>query len=344
MSRETITNATADRFRYQRLMETFDTPAAPAFEDAGQQEKIWGAVWGADSEVGTLRTILVHRPGDEIKRVTEDWYDPELESYCNREEGIWWRGRNGPDLPAMQQAHDQFTSILRENGVEVAYIHENGQPTNRPVPIKQMSPRDIVIGVPGGAIVCRPNAKGRREESFWAARRVMEMGCPIIRTISGTGIVEGGSFMWIDAKTAALSTGLCANREGVEQVREVLAHVGVDLITVQVPGYGQHLDGFCSMIDTDKALINPTLLPYDFVQVLQERGIEPIALSPEDPPFAVNLVPLGPGRVIASEMSPRTRETLEARGVEVIQLDYEACWSSGGGLRCNSAPLARDSV
>ena len=47
-------------------------------------------------------------------------------------------------------------------------------------------------------MISRPNAVGRREETFWATRRIVEAGCPIVRTISGAGLVEGGSFMWID--------------------------------------------------------------------------------------------------------------------------------------------------
>ncbi len=342
MSKRTISNSLDDRYRYQCLMEEFEGPAEPPFEDPEQQRKIWGDVWGCDSEVGRLRKILVHRPGDEIKRITREWYMEDLQSYGDREEGIWWRSRSLPDLEKMQAVHDRFTDALRAEGVEVIYIHD--KPTNRPVPLKQMSPRDVVIGIPGGVVICRPNAVGRREETFWATRRIVEAGCPIVRTISGAGLVEGGSFMWIDAKTAVVSTGLCTNRAGVEQLRETLAWCGVELLTLETPGFGQHLDGFLVMVDVDKALINPIWLPYDFVAELRKRGIEMIKLSPEDPPFAQNTVAVAPGRIISSEMSDATRATLESKGIQVTSLDYEPCWSSGGGMRCNTAPLARDPV
>jgi N-dimethylarginine dimethylaminohydrolase len=341
-NRPSISTDDDDKFRYHRVMEAFESAAEPAFEHPDQQRKVWGDVWGCNSEVGQLRKILVHRPGEEIKRVTEDWYDEEIGSYCNREEGIWWRGRDLPDLEQMQATHDRLTDTLRAEGVEVIYIHD--KPGNRPVPLKQMSPRDIVIAIPGGAVICRPNAMGRREEMCWATRRIVEAGCPIIRTISGTGLLEGGSFMWIDTKTAVISTGLCANRAGVEQMREALAYCGVELLTLQTPGFSQHLDGFMAMVDVDKALINPTMLPYDFIAVLRARGIEMIHICPEDPPFAINALPLSPGRVIASEMSERTLETLDRKGIEVTSIPYEPCWRSGGGIHCNTAPLARDTL
>ena len=165
MDKPNISTNDNDKFRYHRIMQTFASPAEPAFEHPDQQRKVWGDVWGCNSEIGQLRKILVHRPGEEIKRVTEDWYDEKLGSYCSKEEEIWWRGRNLPNLKNMQTAHDSLTDILRAEGVEVIYIHD--KPTNRPVPLKQMSPRDIVIGVPGGIVICRPNANGRREEMFW---------------------------------------------------------------------------------------------------------------------------------------------------------------------------------
>ena len=99
-----------------------------------------------------------------------------------------------------------------------------------------------------------------------------------------------------------------------------------------------------AMVDVDKILVNPTMLPYDFMVELKNRGIEMIHICPEDPPFAVNVLPISPGRIIASEMSDQTLELLDKKGVEVKSIWYEPCWSSGGGIHCNTAPLARDTL
>ena len=86
-------------------------------------------------------------------------------------------------------------------------------------------------------------------------------------------MLEGGSFMWIDTKTAVVSTGLCTNSEAVSQIREVLRWCGVEVLTIQTPGYSQHLDGFMAMVDVAKILVNPTMLPYGFMGEVQNRGI-----------------------------------------------------------------------
>ena len=65
----------------------------------------------ADSEVGRLRTVLLHRPGPELKRLTPRNNDSLLF------DGIPWVGR-------AQDEHDAFAGALRERGVEVLYLVE----------------------------------------------------------------------------------------------------------------------------------------------------------------------------------------------------------------------------
>src|SRR6266516_111637 len=62
-----------------------------------------------DSEVGRLRTVLLHRPGPELKRLTPRNNDSLLF------DGIPWVGR-------AQEEHDTFASALRGRGVEVLYL------------------------------------------------------------------------------------------------------------------------------------------------------------------------------------------------------------------------------
>ncbi len=66
-------------------------------------------VSGADSEVGRLRTVLLHRPGAELKRLTPRNNDKLLF------DGIPWVGR-------AQEEHDEFAEALRSRGVEVLYL------------------------------------------------------------------------------------------------------------------------------------------------------------------------------------------------------------------------------
>jgi arginine deiminase len=63
----------------------------------------------ANSEVGRLRTVLLHRPGPELKRLTPRNNDKLLF------DGIPWVGR-------AQEEHDEFAAALRSRDVEVLYL------------------------------------------------------------------------------------------------------------------------------------------------------------------------------------------------------------------------------
>jgi len=64
---------------------------------------------GASSEVGRLRTVMLHRPGPELKRLTPRNNDKLLF------DGIPWVSR-------AQEEHDVFAQALRDRDVEVLYL------------------------------------------------------------------------------------------------------------------------------------------------------------------------------------------------------------------------------
>jgi len=67
--------------------------------------------YGVDSEVGPLRTVMLHRPGNELRRLTPRNNDKLLF------DGIPWVGR-------AQDEHDAFAQALRDRNVEVLYLGE----------------------------------------------------------------------------------------------------------------------------------------------------------------------------------------------------------------------------
>jgi N-dimethylarginine dimethylaminohydrolase len=326
-----------EEYRYNRLIKTFASEPEPPFESEAELEVNWGGRWGCRSDVGRLRVVLMHRPGDEVNVVDPTKFIPEIGAYGDPATGWYWRGRTPPDLPAMQAQHDRLVAALRAEQVRVEPL--DGAAPGR---MKSCYTRDVVIGVPGGAIVCRMGGRIRRGEELPATRTLARLGVPILRTIHGTGIVEGGSFAWINARTAVLGLSARVNEEGARQVEEVLRVHGVELLRVHLTGYRLHIDGLFLMLASDLALIHPTLLPFWFLERLGQLGVRTIEVDPEDHPFTINGLAVRPGRVIMSETSPRTLERLAKAGVEVVSLPYEAVYRGGGGIHCSTAPLARD--
>ena len=84
--------------------------------------------------------------------------------------------------------------------------------------------------VNGGAIIGRMGARIRRGETLTITQTLANLGIPILRTLSGSALMEGGSFAWINHKTAVVGCGIRVNREGAEQVGEVLKRQGVEMM------------------------------------------------------------------------------------------------------------------
>ena len=68
-------------------------------------------VLGSNSEVGTLRVVILHRPGAELQRLTPQNNDSLLF------DGLPWVAR-------AQEEHDAFADLLRSRGVEVLLLSE----------------------------------------------------------------------------------------------------------------------------------------------------------------------------------------------------------------------------
>jgi len=196
--------------------------------------------------------------------------------------------------------------------------------------------------VGGGAIVTRLGPRIRRGEERAVTRTLARLGCPILRTVSGSGVAEGGSFAWLNSKTAVI--GL-SSRVNARQVEEVLRSQSVELLKVTLTGYRLHIDGLFVMLAPDLALANITLLPFWFLERLDALGIKRIEIHHEDDSSIINSLAIAPGRVIMPEgVSEHTQDQLRLAGVQVITVPYDKMIAGGGGLHCSTAPLVRDEV
>ena len=327
-------------YRYNQTIKLFGAEAEPAFETPEQQVAVWGRRWGCDSDVGRLRLVLMHRPGNEMNVIDPAKRIEEIGAFGDPEAGWYWQSDEIPPLAEMQAQHDALVAALQNEGVEVVFL--DGVADGR---IKSCYTRDSAVAVKGGAVVCRMGPRLRRGEEAVATRTLANLGVPILRTIHSTGMIEGGSFAWIDAETAVLGRSIRVNEEGARQLEEVLATQGVELIRVDLAGYDIHIDGAFVMIDVGLALIDPERLPYPFLKRLEALGVRTIEITPADSSWIVNCLAVRPGRVIMPEgASNRTLDLLARHGVEMVTLPYDKMALNGGGIHCSTCPLIRDPV
>ena len=310
----------------------------PPFDDPEERERVWGARWGANSEVGTLRAVLMRRPGRELERINGGGWDPALQALVDPEEGWYWESDEPPDHVLVQDQYDALVAALRAEDVEVHVADPIDERFS-----KAMYTRDPLLVLPGGAVIGRLGPRMRRGEERSVTQAVASLGMPIVRTIAGSGLVEGGSFAKLTPTVAAFGTSIRCNDEGARQLAETLRDFGIELIVVPMAGFALHLDGALAMVDVDKALVHAPELPYWFLSRLVELGIEPIWCHPDEL-WAVDSLALRPGRVLMCDGYPYTAERLERRGVEVVTVPYDEIQKNGGGIHCSTNELIREDV
>jgi N-dimethylarginine dimethylaminohydrolase len=307
------------------------------FGDPREQERVWGRRWGAHDEVGRLRSVLVRPPRGEFAAVRAECWRDDAGALVDPD-GLWyWEDRAVPDLDLVDAQHRGLVSALEAEGVEIVPL-EGDLPAHITTPIYT---RDPLVTVPGGAIIGRLEPYKRRGEEALVSRTLGALGMPILATIHGRGLLEGGSFVKLTPKVAAFGTSFRCNDEAADQLRAALAPIGIELIVVPLSPYSIHLDGHLGMIAPDLAMVDPLGLPWWFVDRLKQLGIEPVPCVPGEE-WAINSLTLAPRRVLVCDGFPQTIERLAGHGVDVVTVPYAEIQKGGGGVHCSTMELVRD--
>ena len=277
------------------------------------------------------------RPRGEFAAVREECWNDDAQALVDPD-GLWyWEDRAAPDLQLVDAQHQGLVDALVDEGVEVVEV-EGDLPAHITSPIYT---RDPLITVPGGAIIGRLEPKKRRGEEAAVARAVSALGMPILATIHGRGLMEGGSFVKLTPDVAVFGTSFRCNDEAAEQLRAALRPLDIELIVVPLAPYSIHIDGHLGMVAPDLVIIDPLGLPWWFVDRLKELGIEPVPCVPGEE-WAINSLALAPRRILMCEGYHRRWSGSLADGVEVRTVPYAEIQKGGGGVHCSTMEFVRD--
>jgi N-dimethylarginine dimethylaminohydrolase len=278
--------------------------------------------------IAPLRRVLVKRPEAAFANA-----DPAQWHYTAR-----------PNLELAQQEHDALTGLLRQAGVEVI-IHEEAQPERADA----IFVFDPAIITEAGAIILRMGKTLRQGEEDALARRLEALNVPIHYTLSGEARAEGGDLLWLDRHTLAVGQGFRTNPEGLRQLEEAMAGLGVTLIPVELPYYTGpeaclHLLSLISLVDEKLAVVYPPLLSVPFWQYLQAQGFRLIEVPPEEfETLGPNVLALAPGQCLMLQGNPVTHRRLVAAGCEVLTYKgNEISLKAEGGATCLTRPILRE--
>ena len=316
----------ADSDYLDEIYEKWHPPIKTRFED--EVEKYWGRRWCANTEIGRLRMVLLHRPGEEINTIK-----PPFEA---------WRYTEKPNLAEMIEDHERLAQAFRDQGVKV--VIRKPETYKPPRLVKSIYCRDPSFSCKGGMIVGRMYDALRRGEEVFTAQTYLEIGCPVLGIIHGSGIIEGGSVMWLDATHLAITTGRRTNDEGIRQVTEIVKTAQPEVEVVTVPTYEAHEP--LHMVDKHMAVLHLWVqpLPYWFIEYLKDELKMHLIMLPRGVEGAC--VAIEPGKVlIASDpSSSQFRKILEKEGIEVMEMEIPSLVlpKNSGTIHCLTQNIIRD--
>jgi arginine deiminase len=287
--------------------------------------KVWGAC-GVSTEWSPLKSVLLHRPGQEL----EELADPDQAQML------------APlNASRAREQHDALAQAYRDAGVAVHYV----EPAETPPP-NLMFVADLMFTTPEGAIVGRPASTVRAGEERWVARRLADLGVPILRSVRGRGTFEGADALWVDPQTALVATGLRTNAEGAAQVASLLREMGVEVIQVGLPYGAMHLMGTLRFADGELAIAWPGRVPYAAVEALRAHGYTVLFIPDEGEGvrgMALNFVTLGPRRILMAAGNPITQAFYEEdAGIACQVVEVDEILKAAGGIGCATGILERE--
>jgi N-dimethylarginine dimethylaminohydrolase len=272
---------------------------------------------------GALRRVLVRAPRDEDQH---GW------GACG------WREE--PDTTRIAQEHEAFCALLAGAGADVVLAESDtgGNPD-------AIYTYDPALVTDDGALLLHPGKKIRRSEVDAMAEDFERAGVPVAGRLEEPAWAEGGDCCWLDAHTLLVGCGYRTNEAGVARLRELLPEV--EVIVFDLPhwdGRGEvmHLLSLLSPLAPDLVVAYPPLLPVRLAQLLEQRGMEIVAVPDEEfGTLGTNVLALAPRVGLAVEGNPTTRQRLERAGVELLTYRGEELSKGDGGPTCLTRPLLR---
>jgi len=282
--------------------------------------------------VGALQRVLVCSPR------TAGWDQPERLAP--------WRDLGFHHAPKFDQAQSQHAMLVRELQTAGAEMVE--LPPADQLSLDAIYTHDASLPTDFGVILMRPGKANRIAESRHQGASCEALDIPTLGTIAPPGSTEAGDMIWLDSKTLLIGSGYRTNAAGIEQMRDLLAPKGVEVLSAPLP-YGPgpcaclHLMSLISLLDEQTALVDLSWLAVETVELLKSRGFKFIQIDDsERDTLACNVLALGEKRLLAIEENHRTNSRLRQAGFDVRTFPgSELCINGSGGPTCLTRPLLR---
>ena len=282
--------------------------------------------------VGPMQRVMVCSPR------TAGWDLPERVAH--------WRDlgfQHAPNYAEALAQHETLCHELQTTGPELVELPASGE-----LSLDAVYAHDASLATDFGLILMRPGKANRVAESEHHGTFGRQIGIPVFGKITAPGTTEAGDIVWLDSKTLLIGHGYRTNAGGIQQMRELLAPKGIEVISAPLP-YGPgpaaclHLMSLISLLDEYTALVDLPWLAVETVELLQSRGFRLIEIEySERDTLACNVLALGQKRLLAIEENRKTNDRLRDAGFDVRTFPgSEICINGSGGPTCLTRPVLR---
>lgn len=204
--------------------------------------------------------------------------------------------------------------------------------------------RDLLWATPEGVILCRTASQQRAGEERFVARRLSEIGIPIVMSIKGDGVFEGADALWLNSETVILGTGFRTNDKGARQIENFLSDIGVKTIKIQLKKGVQHLLGVMNFLAEDVIALNYNKAPENLENILLDYGYRIVRITNEEEinnSRGMNFVNLGNNKILMPKGASKLKECYQTYGCEVVECDISEYLKAAGGIGCLTGILYR---
>ncbi len=295
---------------------------------------------------GRLRRVMLHRPGEALRLITEP----------NHQD---WLFDAVPDVERFNEEHDRYRELLQSFGVDVVSLEE--LVTERRGLLSRLPNlvylHDIAVVSSRGAILSAMAWRGRSGEEMVVREALTNMGIPIMAEFDDDDAFEG--CLLISPETILIANTERHSRASIQKFIPRALQVFGEVIYADIPQARRYMHpdtvygrihrrlalAYLPAFKSTRLYTNGGCEEIDFAVHMKRKGVELVPVSDgEQKKLACSFVPLEPGVALHYDtaLGRDTQLLLSRKGVELVLFHPEALTAGGGSLRCLTLMLHRD--
>lgn len=249
-----------------------------------------------------------------------------------------WRAN--PDAAILDE-HRAFVETLEGLGAQVHVLP--------PIPgqVDSVYTYDPAFVTSAGLVVFNQIKPARVPEAKNLAEDLVTLGVPVIAHLDEDAYADGGDMMWLDEDTLAIGRGFRTNRRAIDQMTEILAAEGIQVVPYDMAaGLGRdfvtHLMSFISPVAPTKAVVHRPSLPVALQELLEERAWTLIECDDDEyDRQGCNVLGVAPDVAVVFDSAPKVADRMRDAGVDVHPVHCPNIALGDGGPTCITRPIWR---